>query len=244
MKNFMTKKLAIQSYYMDFRKKLSLPACMGMFQDIANDHGESLGVDRWSLLKTSNAFWVITKVKMKITDFPELDQKVDITTWTIDNSAVKFERDCTLKNGKQPLVNIRSEWVALDATTRRIRPAKTINFPFDMKNRKVRAVPEKYSNFNYLISQEDLCYSRTIYSTDIDVNNHVNNCYYSKFVLDCFSTSFLNTNKLTEYEIHFINECTEGEKLNLFKQKINDKTYYVEARVVDKVIIKAQLIFE
>lgn len=243
MKNYLHKKLPILSYYIDFSKKLSLPACMGMFQDIANDHGKQIGADRWSLLKNSNAFWVITKVKMQIIEMPELDQKVDVTTWTIDNTAVKFERDCKIAHNGKTLINLRSEWVALDATTRRIRPAKTIAYPFDIKNRKIRAVAEKYSNFSYDISNADLCYSRTILSSDIDVNNHVNNCYYSKFVLDCFSTNFLKENKLTSYEIHFINECTEGETLDLYKKQITGNIFYVEARVDNKVIVKAELNF-
>ncbi len=244
MKNYLQRRLPILSYYMDFEKKLSLPACMGMFQDIANDHGEKLGVDRWSLLKSSNAFWVITKVKMKIKRFPELDQKVDVKTWTIDNTAVKFDRDCTISIVGEELVAIKSEWVALDATTRRIRPAKTIKFPFDMKNIKKRAISEKYSAFSTIVDSNDFVYERKVVSTDIDVNNHVNNCFYSRFVLDCFSVDFLRNHQLTDYEIHFINESTEGETIAFYKKEIAKNVFYVEARVGEKVITKTQLKFQ
>ena len=243
MKNFLRKKVYVTSYNVDFNKNLTLPACMGIFQDIADDHGKMIGADRATLLKTSNAFWVITKVKLQINDFPKLNDKLDIETWTIDNTPVKFERDCCIAINKKTLISLKSEWVALDANTRHIRAAKTLKFPFKMKNRSARAVSQEYTLFKESVSQKDFCYMRTIYSTDIDVNMHVNNCYYSRFVLDCFTTEFLKKNKLTEYEIHFLNECKEGEQLNFYKKQLDTNAYYVEARVEDRVIIKVILKF-
>lgn len=243
MKNFLCKKVNVSSYNVDFNKNLTLPACMGIFQDIADDHGKKIGADRATLLKTSNAFWVITKVKLQINEFPKLNDKLNVETWTIDNTKVKFERDCCIASNKKPLINIKTEWVALDMATRLIRPAKTLNFPFKMKNRSTRAVIQDFTNFTQSVSQEDFCYGRTIYSSDIDVNNHVNNCYYSRFVLDCFSVEFLQNNKLTEYEIHFLKECKEGEQLSFYKKQLSSNTYYVEARVEDRVIIKVLLKF-
>lgn len=243
MKNTYKNKQKISSYYLDSNKKLSLAACLGLVQDVTNDHSEKLGVDRWSLLKTSNAFWVITKIKLDIVEFPKLDDVVTLETWTLDNSAVKFERDCRISNGKKPLINVKTEWVSLDETTRKLRPAKTLKFPFNMKNRTDRAVEEKFSNITYKPLEEDFCYSRIIRSTDIDVNNHVNNCYYNRFVLDCFSTQFLTDNTLCKYEIHFVNESTEGQELKFYLSNQDDK-YFVVATMQDKIIIKAMLQFK
>ena len=93
MKNFLCKKVNVSSYNVDFNKNLTLPACMGIFQDIADDHGKKIGADRATLLKTSKAFWVITKVKLQINEFPKLNDKLNVETWTIDNTKVKFERE-------------------------------------------------------------------------------------------------------------------------------------------------------
>lgn len=242
MKNTYSKKMRIPSFYMDNVKTLSVPACMGIIQDITNCHSELMGVDRWSMLKSSNAFWVLTKVKLEINRMPELDEMVKIETWTIDHSAVKFERDCRIWKGKEPLVNIRSEWVTLDGTTRKIRTARSLKFP-NMKNRADRSTEQSFNNLKYEISEDDFCYSRTIYSTDIDVNQHVNNCYYARFVLDAFKVSELTSKKLSGFEIHFVNEAFEGEKLDFYKKEI-DGGYFVEAKNAEKVIVRAFLSFK
>ncbi len=243
MKSVYKTKINIPSYYMDFNKKLSLSALMGIFQDITSTHSDKLKIDRWTLLKTSNAFWVTTKVKLQIMDLPEYSDKITAKTWTIDNTAVKFERDGLISKGKTPLVKIKSEWVALDKDTHKPRAAKTLAFPFGMKNLKTRAIDGKFSNLNYNVSLSDLCYSRIVYSTDIDINHHVNNCYYSKFILDCFNVDYLTQNKLSTYEIHFVNECHEGEKLDFYKIETPDGIF-VEGRVEAKSIVKALLKFK
>ena len=206
MKSVYKKKIKIPSYYIDNNKKLSLTAGMGIIQDITSEHCDKLKIDRWSLLENSGAFWVTTKVKVQINKMPELNDLVSVETWTLDCGKVKFERDCAIRNNKETLVNFKTEWVALDEKTKRIRPAKSICYPKNMKNRKKRAINSDFSNFNYEICEKDYCYSRIIFSSDIDVNNHVNNCFYTRFVLDCFSTEELNAG-ISEYEIHFINQC-------------------------------------
>lgn len=242
MKSVYKTKITIPSYYMDANKKLSLAALMGVFQDIVSAHSDKIKIDRWTLLKNSNAFWVTTKVKLEIINMPEYGDTIGAKTWTLPATAVKFDRDAVISHNGNACIKINSEWVALDADTRKIRAAKTLDFPFSMKTLHTRAIDGKFKPLNYKIKSDDFCYSRIIYSTDIDVNNHVNNCYYSKFIMDCFSTDFLAKKPLKIYEIHFVNECHEGEKLNFYKTETPDGIF-VEGRVEDKTIVKALLVF-
>ena len=238
MENTFKKQIEIPSQKLDLTGRLRMEECMSYLQDVANDHCETLSADRWNLMKSSNAFWVVTKVKVKVEDMPKLDDKLEFETWTIEPTAVKFERDAQIKKEGQVLVSLKSEWVALDADTRKIRPAKTLVYPFAMKNRTDRAIEGKFATLNHEISEKDYCYSRKIYFGDLDINNHVNNCYYSRFVFDCFSSSELMNKKVDTYEIHFVNECREGDELNFYLKDV-DGGNYVEARVGDKQIVKA-----
>ncbi|MBQ8468442.1 MAG: hypothetical protein IJ542_01655 [Clostridia bacterium] len=243
MENTFKTEISVGSQNLNCNEELSLQACMEIFQDVANTHAERLGADRWSLLKKSGAFWVVTKVKLKIEEMPKLHDNVVAETWTLDNSFVAFERDAKLSVSDRELVKIKSEWVTLDADTHKIRPAKTIAFPFEMENRTDRAIEGKFSVLKAEINKNNFSYSRIIKFGDLDMNNHVNNCYYSRFVLDCFSSEELKKNKIDEYEIHFVNECHEGEQLDFYKTELEDGTY-VEARVGDKQIIKAHIVWK
>ena len=240
MKNTYKKDYEVSSYNIDKDMNLSLVTTMGLLQDIANDHCEILKADRWSMLASSNAYWVTTKVKLQINQMPKMKDKFIAETWCLKNSAVKFERDAKFYNCDKTFINIASEWVAIDATTHKIRPAKTISFPFDMECREDRAIEGKFSNFNYSIEEGDRVYSRVIYSTDIDVNNHVNNCFYSRFVLDCFSSDYLKRHQLQTYEIHFVHESKEGDTLDFYKKDV-DGGIYIEARSGIQTIIKVFL---
>lgn len=242
MKNTFKTKISIPSYYTDSSMKLGLAACMGIFQDITSNHTDILKIDRASLIKNSNAFWVTTKVKLDILDMPSYDERVTAETWTIKPTAVKVERDARIYNGSQTFVNIKSEWAAIDCQTFKPRPIKSLAFPHSLKNRSDRAIEGRFSPLNYNESTAELCYTRKIYSSDIDINNHVNNCYYSKFVLDCFSLDFLNENRLKTYEIHFVNQCYYGEELSFYKTQTEDGVF-VFAKTKDKIIIKCLLTF-
>jgi acyl-ACP thioesterase len=201
-----------------------------------------MGVDRWSLLKKSNAFWVTTKVKLKINRMPALDEKFAMQTWPLQSTAVKFERDAKICAGKETLVAIKSEWVALDADTHKIRPAKSIYFP-KMKNRTDRAIEGKFANLNFDNNGAQKVYSRTILPTDIDVNGHTNNCNYTRFVLDCFPLAEHKTTQIDTYEIHFVNESHEGDTLDFYRQDQDNSTLIV-ARSADKIIVEALICYK
>lgn len=243
MENTYKKDFEVSSYNIDKNMNLSLVTTMGILQDIANDHCETLNADRWSLLASSNAYWVTTKVRLDINQMPKMKDNFTAETWCLKNSAVKFERDGRFYNNNQTFINISSEWVAIDATTHKIRPAKTIAFPFDMKCREDRAIEGRFSTLNYVIGATDKVYTRTIYSTDIDVNNHVNNCFYSRFVLDCFSNDYLANHHLKTYEIHFVHEAKEGDILDFYKLDIDGGTY-IEARNGEQTVIKVFITFK
>ena len=237
MENTYKKDFEVSSYNIDKNMNLSLVTTMGILQDIANDHCETLNADRWSLLKSSNAYWVTTKVKLDIEKMPQMNDNFVAETWCLKNSAVKFERDARFYNNEKKFINISSEWVAIDADTHKIRPAKTIVFPYDMECREDRAIGGKFAILNHSVSEDDKVYSRTIYSSDIDVNNHVNNCFYSRFVLDCFTNEFLKNNPLKTYEIHFVHEAKEGDILDFYRKNV-DGGIYIEAKNGEQTIIK------
>ena len=228
---------------MDANNKLSLQACMGLFQDIATEHCIPLGWEHSQFMANNNAFWVVTKIKLQIDQMPTSGDNVTIKTWMAKPTAVKFERNCSITKNKTPIVKAKMEWVVLDAVTHRPRGVKTINYPEGLKYLPQQALEDKFAQITLDQEATNKCLSRTIYYGDTDLNNHTNNGVYSRFVLDCFDTNFLKSNALTDYEIHFVNESHAGEVLDFYKQHLQNSEYLVEAKVKDKTIIKAKLTF-
>ncbi|MCM1404261.1 MAG: thioesterase [Prevotella sp.] len=242
MKSYYQRQQFLTTAQMDASNKLSLQACMGLFQDIATEHCIPLGWDHASFLAKNHAFWVVTKIKLQIEQMPTVNDVVTLKTWMTEPSVVRFERDCSISLGKQRLVNAKMEWVVLDADTHRPRALKTIDYPQGLKYLPERAMESGFEQISLDVKNAQKCYRRTIYYGDTDLNHHTNNCVYSRFVLDCFDEQFWDSQRLTAYEIHFINESHAGEVLDFYR--IDDgHTSLVEARVGDKVIVRAKLVF-
>ncbi len=242
MKSYYQRKQFLSTAQMDVSNRLGLQACMGLFQDIATEHCIPLGWDHAGFLAKNHAFWAVTKIKLHINQMPTVGDTVTLKTWMTEPSVVRFERDCSILLGKQSLVNAKMEWVVLDAETHRPRGLKTIDYPTGLKYLPERALADGFEQITVDVSKAKKCYSRTIYYGDTDLNHHTNNCVYSRFVLDCFDEQFLLSHRLTDYEIHFVNESHAGEVLDFYK--IDDgNASLVEARVADKVIVRAKLVF-
>ncbi len=242
MKSYYKRKQFIATSHMDSQNKLSLQACMGFLQDISTEHCIPLGFEHANFLATRNAFWVITKVKLHIFDMPTAGDTVKLETFMVKPTAVRFERDCIISRGKKVLVSAKMEWVVLDADTHRPRSVKSIDYPTNLKYKNKRAMEDKFQQISASFTPQDLCYSRTVYLGDTDLNFHVNNCVYNRFVLDCFSTEELKSKNLTDYEIHFISECVAGVQLDFYR-KDEENESIIEARCADKPIIRAKLVF-
>jgi acyl-ACP thioesterase len=52
-------------------------------------------------------------------------------------------------------------------------------------------------------------------TSDIDMNEHVNNVCYVRWALDAFSVDFLQKNEVKEISVSFLAEAKEGDRVGL-----------------------------
>ena len=57
-------------------------------------------------------------------------------------------------------------------------------------------------------------------------------------VLDAFTIDELNSINIREYEINFINQTYENDKIDIFKKNVKNY-YYVEGRIGDVVVFRS-----
>lgn len=60
-------------------------------------------------------------------------------------------------------------------------------------------------------------FERTIWLSDIDVNNHVNNAQYAKSISDCFPENEFRERLLTSLQINFLEEILLGDQIHLYR---------------------------
>lgn len=236
MKNCYLEKYLTNDTEVDINENLSVIDVLRLMQRVTFAHSQELGLAHQTMIDRDNAFWVITKMKVVLNKQIKSNQKVVLKTWTHRPMAVRFTRDLQIKNKNSVWVKGRSEWCCLDYTTRMLRRANSIQYPeMDMVELKENEI--FFSNLVSTVEQKNYVYTKIVRPTDLDVNMHTNNLKYSVMAMDAFTVDELKKYEIKEYEIYFVNESRLGDKIDIYKKRV-DGLWYIEGKIEDKTIFK------
>ena len=242
MKNWHTEKIIINDTNVDCNSVVPITEMLRLFQIATFNHSQEIGLDHDSMQQKSNAFWVVTKMKLYLKGDIRSQDKVSITTWTHEVGGVRALRDCVIKNSNSIKVKATSEWCCLDCDTRRLRKMNSICYP-DLLMQKTSMLNTTFTNMKEEVQKTDFVYSRVVRSTDVDLNNHTNNLKYNFMAMDSFQVDELRSIEIKEYEIYFVNESYVGDKIEIFKKKVKNH-YYIEGKIQDKTIFRSVIKFK
>ena len=242
MKNWHNERLLINDTNVDFTSQVSVSELMKLFQIATFNHSQEMGLDHDSMQKNSNAFWVVTKMKLILNKGIYSQEKISVTTWTHPLGSVRAIRDCVIKSGNSIKVKGTAEWCCLDYETRRLRKLNSIVYP-DLEMERTKTLNVSFVNLKEELTEKDKVYTKVVRSTDIDLNNHTNNMKYNIMALDAFRVEELKNLNIKEYEIHFVNESYENDVIDVYKKKIKNY-YYIEGKSADKTIFRVVIKFK
>lgn len=223
MENLCNKNITIEYSQVDTNLKLSVFHATNVVQNIMTNLFDNIGLTNMVLKKHYNAAWVISKLAVSFTHYPKLNDAVNGTAFVSGNSKIRLNLDSIFKDtSNSTLFCARQEICPMDLTTRKVRKLDTINYPTNL------AYPQgvcnaSFARFNFDLSTFTKTCDYTISYCDIDFTRHVNNASYVRFMLNTLNVNFLDNNNITDFEIHYINECREGDVLSIYKQ-ITDNT--------------------
>lgn len=234
---------AVSVNEVDASSNLSWFAIMQILQNLATSHADQNGYGRDNIVAKDNAFWVITKMRFKVTNLPKTNDVIKAETWPISPGKIVLERDFRLSLNGISFLEATSEWCLLDIDT--LRPKRTAGTSVDNGNEYIneRVETPAFIREKVEVSGLDFVYERIIRSSDIDVNGHTNNAKYTQMVTDAFSVDFLRQNRVAEYQITFNNQSYEGDALAIYKKQISEKHYYLTATLKDKTIFTVHIKF-
>lgn len=242
MKNWHSEKLLINDTNTDFTSTVSVSELMKMFEIATFNHSNEIGLDHETMEKKSQAFWVVTKMKVALQNPIVIGDKINVTTWTRELGSARALRDCVIKSKNTVKAKFLAEWCCLDFETRMLRRLNSICYP-DLEMEKTKYLNLSFSNLKETVCEKDFVYTRTIRSSDIDINMHTNNLKYNQIAFDAFTVSELKNINIKEYEIYFVNESHEGDTIDVFKKKVRNY-YYIEGRIGEKIIFKSVIKFK
>ena len=223
----------------DKNNNMRFDCILNTFQDIATFHSDEMGVSYEKLLNSSNAIWVLSKIKFVTYKTPLWNEKTTFSTYPTDISSFRFIREFTITGDMGAKVYGHSEWCVLDATTGGLRKSNSIKYPFDLERRTDNLPIPPFERLNYEVDDTNYVYTYNVSLTDIDCNNHTNNVAYARMALNSFDLDeYFNCN-FKGLEIKFLNQTYIGNSIKIFKKIIEENKVYVVGYKDDNIVFSA-----
>ena len=223
-----TKSFRIGSFDTDFNGRVKLTSICNYLQEIAGMHADALnwGIDK---LMEQNLSWVLTRLKLKILKYPEWTEEITIETWPTGIEGLFGNRDFRIKDSKgNTIILASSSWLIINLTTKRpVRPhsiiddsnyknaEKVFNTPLQKLNTQVKELATLHIDVHY---------------SDIDINQHVNNVKYIKWIIDSCPIEKLSTQTIGKLEVNFLHEAKYNDQLCVYNNCEDNMESYFEIR--------------
>lgn len=204
------KEYIIRTYEVDRNSNLRIITLFNIFQDMADEHAEKLGVGLTFCMHTGLA-WVGSRYHIKVNRLPKMHEKIKIRTWPSEQQKFGAVRDFSVmdESGKE-IISASSLWVLINVERRRpvLLNENLPEFPIH----KVRSLETDFPKIPEITAHEALVDFRIRYD-DIDINNHVNNSVYPLWASEGVDIEFHKNHSIAELEIEFKKEALLGEKV-------------------------------
>ncbi|MDR7130433.1 acyl-ACP thioesterase [Algoriphagus sp. 4150] len=226
------KDFEIRSYQVDPDGKLSLTALSNLFQEIAWRHADSADFGR--NLQEQNLSWILARMDIACENLPSWGDSIKVYTAGRGVDKLFAFREFLVTNPEGDLLaRGMSSWVLMNVQSKRIlRPENALPPElFDPKEKPERQ-PKKIILQGQLVKSEKL---KVRYS-DLDLNNHVNNTSYVRWVENILRESGYNT---LPFLINYLAECVMGDELDIHLFK-HDDHFIVQGNVGGKQVFLAE----
>lgn len=220
-----TEQYDIHSYEADYKGNASVLSLCNFLQEIAWQHAEHMELG-YSHLISKDLIWIMLRQSFNIKKYPVWGDKVKVNTWPSGKDKLYCYRQFEILNSNnEVLANAIFTWMVIDVNSK--RPQRTdVYFSVNL--------PEKFNKIPELLPPKinkevngELIRTIDVTVSDIDVNNHVNNVTYIKWILDSFPLEFHDKFSLKSFNSNFIAEAVYGDTIEIHAEEINESSHKV-----------------
>jgi acyl-ACP thioesterase len=231
----------ICGYDVDHNCYITISKLLSMMHETAWSHVTYLKRG-WKELQEEGLFWALAKLHLKIRKLPKWNDKIRIETWAKERESIMFLRDYEVfdENGELLCCAI-SEWMLVDYRLNKIVRLEKLNTHLEYPKDRM-AFEGRVPRLPRTELPENPVYETAALS-DLDMNRHVNNASYVRWVIDRFSYDFYNQHQINEVVINYMNQLKQGDKYSISMQEtdpqhFNATLYAEEGKEVCKVLVE------
>jgi acyl-ACP thioesterase len=222
----------IRASEVDIKGKATLPALCSLFQEVAGNHALKLNFDI-SQLHKQNLTWVLHRMDINITRFPDWRENITIETWPAAGDALRAYRNYRILDAQNEQIgSCLSYWMMINMETR--RPTRMPPEVLELRLKKIdHVLPVKNSRMKPF---EDPQKNTTIdvRRSDEDMNRHVNNARYVEWMMEIYDEN--NISMINEMDIIFLKESKAGDRI-ISSVKKSDGVIKFQLKNQDKEVL-------
>jgi medium-chain acyl-[acyl-carrier-protein] hydrolase len=191
---------------------LKLTDLCNILQLTAALHSEIGGIS-FSDMQEFNQAWVLSRMRVEITALPKWRDVVTVKTWinSLENSRSVRAMEMHL-NGKK-VIGSETFWAVFNTNIRRPEPLALPYAHFDLfPENKATIEPFCKVNSNH---DKELVAQKTVYLSDLDIVNHVNNVKYLEL-----------NQKIKSFDMNFLKELSLQDQVQIYKSDAENTTIF------------------
>ncbi len=222
MQGFYKKDYLINTSYTDANSTLAPAKVFTIFQDMASEHAEILGVGGYTML-AKGLFWLTIRTRIRYYRLPKLMERVSVLTWLapFKGRDIRSNRYYRLLSGDELLAEGCTEWAVYSMEKKTVVRVEEAGFP------EIEFLPEevsvsRFSRFRNEETEEDMVFTHRIVPSDVDLGQHMNNCAYVRAMLDTLELSEYKALTPAEMEVCFRTPSLPGETVTIRRKKEED----------------------
>lgn len=195
--------------------RLNLYSFFDYLQDVASDHAVKLGFGREDLLKHNN-LWVLSRIYAEISCWPQWGERITIKTWPRGTDKLFALRDFEArKPGGELIALATSSWLIVDRDTKRIqRPDDTLTM-YNSLLRQEKAISRNSAKLEPTSPDNPKKPGFNVRISDLDINMHVNNTRYLKWVVDSYDLDFILNHAPISAELNYLAESHINDNISV-----------------------------
>ena len=216
----------------DAEARLSILGAVQLAQDYVSEFYGENKIDQTSMRKNHNAMWVFTKNRVKFFRPILWNEEFLVECYVSSLTSVKMVVETIFYIDKKIVLSCQIENCLVDLLTQKVRRIGDIlPASFEVKTSQIEGGFTRFGAINYIPKE-----SIEVRSTSIDYCHHTNNTEYVRFVLNTFGVKELQTNPICEFEIHYLAQTHEFDKLLLSTAIFENKKYVLITKNNEKIV--------
>lgn len=223
-----------EPFHCDFSSHLFMGHLGNHLLNAADFHSNDRGYGM-NYLMPRHRTWVLSRLAIEMTEMPKSYDKFAVETW-VENAMKYFTaRDfkiCgTSPAGEEEKVYGygKSVWAMIDTQSRQPVDIFSINDGLISQYIETeKECPIAASSRVKMSADAQLVRTIDTYYNDVDVNGHINSVKYIEHILDLFDLDYYQTHFLQRFEIAYVAESHQGDKLNFYMEEVGENEYCIK----------------